>query len=62
MIHAVEMVSYGMIYLPSFINMGSRIQKLLVGATHLDTQRQQGDPISLLLFLKNKEIRLIKGL
>jgi hypothetical protein len=43
--YAVQMASCGMIYIPSFIKTGSAIQKL-----HIQTHRQQGDLISLLLF------------
>jgi hypothetical protein len=42
-----------MIYIPSFIKIGSGIQKLLGGFTY----SQQGDGISLLLFFRNKEGR-----
>jgi hypothetical protein len=45
--YAVEMGSGAMIYIPSFINIGSGNQKL-IGDTQ--TQRQQGDLISLLLY------------
>jgi hypothetical protein len=53
--HAVEMGSGVMIYVPSFVKIGSAIQKLI-----WDTQahRQHGDCISLLLFFQNKENRL----
>jgi hypothetical protein len=43
-----------MIYIPSFIKIGSRIHKLLGGGIH----RQQRDLMSLLLFFQNKESRL----
>jgi hypothetical protein len=43
-----------MIYVPSFIKIGSGIQKLI----WVDKHRQQGDLISLLLFFQNKEIRV----
>jgi hypothetical protein len=49
--YAVEMGSGAMIYIPSFIKIGSDIQKLKRWDTHTDTHRQQGDLISLLLFL-----------
>jgi hypothetical protein len=44
--YAVEAGSGVMIYIPSFIKIGSGIQKLIGG----DTQRQHGDRISLLQF------------
>jgi hypothetical protein len=53
----VEMTSSGMIYIQSFIKIGSGIQKLLE-EMHIQTHRQQGDLISLLLFFQNKESRL----
>jgi hypothetical protein len=49
--YADEMGSGAVIYVPSFINIGSGIQKLMGGGIH----RQHGDRISLLLFFKNKE-------
>jgi hypothetical protein len=49
-----EIVSGAMIYITNFIKTGSGIQMLITE----DTQRQQGDLISLLLFLQNKENRL----
>jgi hypothetical protein len=36
--NAVEMGSGGMIYLSSFITIGSGIQKLIKGGAHKDTQ------------------------
>jgi hypothetical protein len=48
------MDSGAMIYIPSFINIGSGMQKIIEGDTH----RQHGDLISLLLLLLNKESRL----
>jgi hypothetical protein len=47
---AVEMGSGAMIFISSFINIGSGIQKLL-GGIRIQTPRRQGDLISLLLFL-----------
>jgi hypothetical protein len=47
--YAVDMGLGTMIYTSSFINIGSRIQKLL-GEIHMQTHRQQGDLICLLLF------------
>jgi hypothetical protein len=55
--HAVEMISGGMIDIPSLIKIGSGGRKL-EGGMHTDTPRQQGDLISLLLLLQNKESRL----
>jgi hypothetical protein len=43
----IQMGSGAMIYIPSFINIGSGIQKLLEDI-HTQTHRQQGDLISLL--------------
>jgi hypothetical protein len=56
--HAVQMGSGAMIYIPIFIKAGAGIQKLIRG--NIQTHRQQGDLISLLLFLffQNKESRL----
>jgi hypothetical protein len=51
--YAIEMGSGAMIYKPSFINIGSGIQKLI-----RSTHRQHGDCISLHLFFKNKEYKL----
>jgi hypothetical protein len=45
------MSSGGVIYVPSFIKIGSEVQKLITGG-YTDTHRQQGDLISLLYFLK----------
>jgi hypothetical protein len=50
------MGSGAMICIPSFIMIGSAIQKLTMGDTQ--THRQHGDRISLLLFIQNKESRL----
>jgi hypothetical protein len=47
--YAVEMGSGAMIYIPSFIKIGSGIQKLMRGGGS-QTHRQHGDLISLLLF------------
>jgi hypothetical protein len=51
--YAVEIGSGAMIYIPSFMKIGSGIQKL-IGRIH----RQRGDHISLLSFLQNKETKL----
>jgi hypothetical protein len=51
--YAVVVGSFAMIYIPSFIKIGSGIQKLIRG----DSQRlrRHGDLISLLLYFQNKE-------
>jgi hypothetical protein len=41
--HAVEMGSGAMIYITSFIKIGSSIQKLIRGYTDTQTYRQDGD-------------------
>jgi hypothetical protein len=48
--YVVEMGSGVMTYIPSFIKIGSGIQKLIEGI-----HGQHGDVISLLLFFQNKE-------
>jgi hypothetical protein len=53
--HAVEMGTSAMIYIPSFIKFGSGVQNLIGG--YLQTHRQRGDLISLLLFVQDKESR-----
>jgi hypothetical protein len=54
MTYAIEMESCVIMYIPSFIKIGSSIQNLLEGI-----HTQQCDVISLLLLvLRNKEIRL----
>jgi hypothetical protein len=54
--YSVEVGSGAMIYIPSFINIGSDIQKLMGGGIH--RHRQHGDRINLLSFFQNKESRL----
>jgi hypothetical protein len=54
--YAVEMGSGAMMQIPSFIKIGSGIQKLIWRDTQ--THRQHGDRISLLLFFQNKESML----
>jgi hypothetical protein len=54
--YAVEMGSGAMIYIPSFVQNGSGIQKLITGDSQ--THRQHGNRISPLLFFQNKESRL----
>jgi hypothetical protein len=46
--YAVEMGSGAMIYIPSFIGIGSDIQKLILWDTQ--THREHGDRISLFSF------------
>jgi hypothetical protein len=55
--YAVEIGSDVMIFIPSFIKIGSGIQKLMWWG-HTQTYRQQGKGISLLLFPQNKESTL----
>jgi hypothetical protein len=52
--YAVEMGSCAMIYLPSFIKIGSGIRKLIRGDTH--THRERPDLISLLYFFKIRKV------
>jgi hypothetical protein len=51
--YAIEMGSCAMICIPSFIWIGSGIQELL--GQNTQTDRQQGDLISLLSFYQNTE-------
>jgi hypothetical protein len=57
--YVFEMVSGAMIYsyIPNFIRIDSGIQKSF-GVIHIQTHRQQGDFISILLFFRSKESRL----
>jgi hypothetical protein len=55
--HAVEMGSGAMICIPSFVKIGSAIQKL---AENTQTQKQYSYSICLRLFFQNKE-RKLKG-
>jgi hypothetical protein len=53
------MGSGAMIYIPSFIKIGSGIQKLMGGGyTDIQVARQHGERISLFLFSQNKQSRL----
>jgi hypothetical protein len=54
------MGSVAMIFIPSFINNASEIQKVGRGRELTDKERQReiGDLTNLLLFLQNNEIRL----
>jgi hypothetical protein len=57
--YAVEMGLGAVIYVPSFIKIGSGIQKLLIGIyrqTGTHTHRQQRDLISLLCFFKIRKV------
>jgi hypothetical protein len=55
--YAVVIGSVTMIYIPSFIKIGSgRHSKVDKGDTQ--THRQNGDRVSLILFIQNKESRL----
>jgi hypothetical protein len=54
--YAVEMGSDSVIYIPSFIKIGSGIQNLFGGYT----DGQQGDLLSLLLFFQNEESGVTK--
>jgi hypothetical protein len=58
--YAFEMGPGAMIHIPSFVKIGSGIEKFDGGGTHTHskTHRQQGDLVSLLLFFQNKESRL----
>jgi hypothetical protein len=51
--YVVEMSSGVMIYIPSFINICSGIHTLI--GDDSQTHREHGVPISLVLFLQNKE-------
>jgi hypothetical protein len=55
--YAFKMDSGAMIYVPSFIKIGLGIQKLIGGDSQI--LKQCGDPISLILFFKKKESKLI---
>jgi hypothetical protein len=52
---AVEVRLDAMTYIPSFIKVGSVIQKLLSGM-HIETHRQQGDFTNLLLVFKIRKV------
>jgi hypothetical protein len=51
--YAVEMGSGAMTYIPSFMKIGSGIQKLIGG--DIQTHRQHGERISLLSFFSKYE-------
>jgi hypothetical protein len=54
--YAVEMGSGIMIYIPSFIKIGSGVKKL-TGGIHIQTHREEGGIISLFfIFLKIREV------
>jgi hypothetical protein len=52
--YAIQIDSDDMIYIPSFLKIGSGIQTLLGGYTH----RYQDDNMSFIFFSQNKESRL----
>jgi hypothetical protein len=54
--YAVDLATDDMMHIPSFIKLGSGIQKL-IGGVHKHTGRQHGDTISLLLFTTGQLIR-----
>jgi hypothetical protein len=54
--YGVETGSGAMVYIPSFIKIGSAIQKLIGGNTQ--THRQHDSRINLLLLFQNKEGRI----
>jgi hypothetical protein len=54
--YAAEMGSGGMVYIPSFIKIGSDIQTLLGGSTNIQTHRQRGDCLDLVSFFKIRKL------
>jgi hypothetical protein len=58
--YAVEVGPGAMIYIPSFIKIGSGIQNFIGGGGDSETRanREHGDRISLLSLFQNKESRL----
>jgi hypothetical protein len=56
--YAVEMGSGALICIPSFMKIGSTIQKFIRG---IHRHIQHGDRLSLLKFFQNKESTLIKN-
>jgi hypothetical protein len=52
--YAVEMGSGAMIYIPSFIKIGSGIHRLMGGGGNSQTHRQHGDHINQLSCFQNK--------
>jgi hypothetical protein len=61
MVYDVEMTPSGMVYIASFMKIGSGFQKLLGVGIHKQIYRQHGDLISLILFIHNKESRIISN-
>jgi hypothetical protein len=53
--YAVEMVSCGLLQVPSFINIGSGVRNLL-GSTH--TYTGESDSTGPILYIQNKKSRL----
>jgi hypothetical protein len=58
MTYAVETASGGMIYIASFIHIGSGVKLLGVIHIQMHRYRHQGDLISLILFFQNRESSL----
>jgi hypothetical protein len=50
------MGSGAVIYVPSFVKIGSGVQKLIRGDTQTHTHGQQRDLISLLYFFKTRKV------
>jgi hypothetical protein len=59
MTYAVEMSSGALTYIPSFITIGSGIQKLIEEVSQ--KHRQHGDLISLFILFENKKSRLTRS-
>jgi hypothetical protein len=57
--YAVEMDSGVMIYIPSFITIGSGIQKLMEGGG-IHRHRQHGDRIRLFSFFKIRKVQFLR--
>jgi hypothetical protein len=56
--YTTKMRSGSMTYIPIFIKTGSRIQKLAGEGIYIQTHKQQGNFISILLFFQSEESRL----
>jgi hypothetical protein len=56
--YVVKMGLGVMIYVPSFVKIGSGIQKLIGGLHRHTDHRQDGHRMSLLFFVQNKENKL----
>jgi hypothetical protein len=59
--YVVEIGLGVMLYTPSLIKNGSVVQKL-IGGIHIQTHRQEGNLISLILFFQRKTRRLKRNL